>query len=407
MRDTLLGVSPKDYDIATDARPPEVAALFSHTVPVGISFGVQLVVEPEGQFEVATFRRDGPYLDGRHPANVDFLGEREDALRRDFTINALFLDPAENSVVDYVDGQRDLKARVIRAVGTPRIRFCEDHLRLVRAVRFAARLRYAIDPATWNALRELAPLISRTSAERVRDELLKILTEGNAKTGFELLDASGLLEHVMPEIVKMKGVEQPPEFHPEGDVYVHTLRLLGLLDRASPTLALGALLHDVGKPVTITYEDRIRFNNHEKVGAEMAEAICRRLRMSNHETARVGWLVAQHMRLTHIPHMRESKRKRFVREDGFGELLELGRLDCLASHGDLSTIEWIKEYMACRTPEEIRPVALITGDVLIEMGYTPGPLFKEILQAVEDGQLEGTLTSADDARQFIKEHWPL
>ncbi|MBX7254972.1 MAG: CCA tRNA nucleotidyltransferase [Candidatus Hydrogenedentes bacterium] len=406
VRDMLLGVSPKDYDIATNARPEEVAGLFARTVPVGAAFGVQLVVLPQAQYEVTTFRKDGPYLDGRHPSCVTFSDEKEDALRRDFTVNALFYDPLSEKLIDYVGGQDDLSSRVIRTVGNPRERFSEDYLRLMRGIRFAARLGYSIEPDTFQAIREMAAQIRHTSAERVRDELIKILTEGGARRAFELMDDTGLLEHVLPEVSRMKGVRQPEEFHPEGDVYIHTMILLDLLKNPTPTLALGALLHDVGKPETFTEEDRIRFNYHDKVGATMAEAICRRLRMSNHETERVSWLVEQHMRLAHTPGMRESKRKRFVREDGFQELIELGKLDCLASHGDLSTIAWIEEYCNNLKPEECRPAPLITGHDLIALGYEPGPDFKAILSSVEDAQLEGTIHSPDEARAFVLRSWP-
>lgn len=405
VRDMILDVPPRDFDIATDALPEDVARLFAKTVPVGIAFGVQRVILPQGEFEVTTFRKDGPYLDGRHPSSVTFLDEREDARRRDFTINAMFYDPRKDELIDYVGGQRDLTARIIRTVGPPRERFSEDYLRLLRAIRFAARLNYAIEPDTHEAIRELAPHIHVTSAERVRDELLKILTEGGARRAFELMDETGILTQVLPEIARMKGVRQPEEFHPEGDVFTHTLMLLDLLNSPTPTLALGALLHDVGKPDTFTEEDRIRFSNHDKTGARMAEAICRRLRMSNHETERVSWLVEQHMRLAHTPGMRESKRKRFVREDGFHELLDLCKMDCMASHGDLSTIAWIEEYRANLRPEECRPSPLVTGHDLIAWGYEPGPLFRTILTAVEDAQLEEIIHTQEEARAFVFRQW--
>lgn len=406
VRDMLLGVPSRDFDVATDARPQEVTALFPKTLGVGAAFGVVLVVTQGGPVEVATFRGDGPYLDGRHPSSVEFLGEREDAMRRDFTINAMFLDPETNDVVDYVGGQADLRARLVRAVGDPETRFFEDHLRLLRAVRFAARLDFALEPATFEAVRSLANNIVTVSAERIRDELTKMLTEGGARRAFELLDSTGLLEHVLPEIGRMKGIAQPPEFHPEGDVFVHTLMLLEYLEGVSPTLAFGALLHDVGKPATITYEDRIRFNNHDKVGAEMARTICHRLRMSNDDTERIGWLVEQHMRLAHAPDMRPSKLKRFVREEGFRELLELGRFDCLASHGNLETIHWIEEYLSHHNETEYRPKPLLNGNDLIAMGYRPGPEFKCMLTAMEDAQLEGQITTPDAARDFLLKRWP-
>lgn len=401
----LLGVEPKDYDIATSATPNEVAGLFERTVAVGAAFGVQIVILPQGQFEVATFRSDGDYHDGRRPSHVEFVDEKEDALRRDFTINAMFYDLRQQKVVDYVGGQSDLQDGILRTVGNPQDRFSEDHLRLLRAVRFAARLKYDIAPQTLEALGRMAHLIERTSAERIRDEILKMLTEGGARRAFELLDATGLLAHVLPEIESMKGVEQPPQFHPEGDVFEHTLLMLEKLDNPVPALALGALLHDVGKPRTQSFEDRIRFNNHCKVGARMSEKICRRLRLSNDVTERVAWLVEQHMRVAAIPEMRESKRKRFVREEGFAELLELCRLDCLASHNSTGTIDWIKEYIAALKPEEVRPKPLLSGRDLIDMGYEPGPLFAEILAGIEDAQLEGLLRDREQAREFVCQNW--
>ena len=406
VRDMLLGHEAKDYDVATDARPERIEALFEKTVAVGAAFGVVLIVLPQGEFEVTTFRKDGPYLDGRHPCRVDFLDEREDAQRRDFTINALFYDPETHEIVDYVGGRADLEAGLVRTVGDPRARFSEDHLRLLRAVRFTARLGFAMDTATREALVELAPKIHTVSAERIRDELLKMLTEGSARTAFQMLDETGLLRQVLPEVSEMKGVEQPPEFHPEGDVFVHTLLLLDSLKGATSTLALGALLHDVGKPVTATLSDRIRFNNHDKIGAEMAGEICRRLRLSNRETERVVWLVDQHMRLACAPQMRESKLKRFVREEGFRELLELGRIDCLASHGDVSTIQWIEEYLDQHPAEECRPKPMLTGHDLIALGYRPGPAFKEMLTSVEDAQLEGLVQSREEAISLVRERWP-
>lgn len=406
VRDLLLGLTPKDFDIATDALPGQVGPLFEQVIPVGVSFGVQLVVEPEGTFEVATFREDGPYEDGRHPSRVAFSTAEADAQRRDFTINALFLDPTSDTILDYVDGQADLRRGVLRAVGDPAARFREDRLRLLRAVRLAARLDFAIEPVTLSAIREHAAAVTETSAERIRDEVLKMLTEGAARRAFELLDETGLLAAILPEIAAMKGVEQPPEFHPEGDVWTHTLMLLENLGPASPTLAMGALLHDVGKPVTQTFEDRIRFNQHDAVGAEMARAICRRLRMSREDTDRVAWLVRQHMRFAHAPKMRPAKRKRFMRTPGFEELIALARLDCLASHRDTRTVDAIAAEFAALTPEEMRPTPLLTGNDLMAMGFTPGPLLGQIVRRLEDAQLDGAIASADEAREFVRMHWP-
>jgi len=406
VRDLLLGVPPKDYDIATDAPPLCVAELFERTVNVGIPFGVQIVLLPEGQFEVATFREDGPYFDGRRPIAVEFSGEVEDARRRDFTINAMYYDPREDCIVDYVGGREDLRRGIVRAVGDPFERFQEDHLRLLRAIRFAARLGFVIEDQTAAALREMAPFILKTSAERIRDEILKILTEGAAKQGFELLDETGLLGHVLPEVARTKGVEQPLPYHPEGDVFTHTLLMLDEMSAPSMTLALGVLLHDVGKPLTQSFEDRIRFNNHDKAGEEAAREICKRLRLPGDAAKRVVWLVAQHMRIGVALDMRPARLKRFAREEGFTELLELFRLDCIASHEDLEVYNRIRAYLAELRPEEVKPPPLLTGHDLIAMGYRPGPQFSEILHAVEDAQLEGRVENAEGARELVRAQWP-
>lgn len=406
VRDMLLKTPPRDFDIATNARPFEVAQLFERTIDIGAAFGVQVVLLPEGPFEVTTFRKDGPYHDGRHPCSVAFTGEEEDARRRDFTINALFYDPVDRKVLDYVGGLDDLRTGLVRAVGVPRERFEEDHLRLLRAIRFAARLGYAIERETYQAIRESAPRITSTSAERIRDELLKMLTEGGTRRAFEMLDDTGLLHQILPEVSAMKGVAQPPEFHPEGDVFTHTLLMLDLLNHPSAALALGVLLHDAGKPATQTRTDRIRFNDHDKAGAIIAREVCERLRLPRRDTERVVWLVAQHMRFQHIPKMRESKRKRTIRADGFEELKELCRIDCLASHGNLDTVVWVENYQAQLPPESLRPEPLVQGNDLIALGYPPGPLFSKILKHVEDLQLDGRLTTPDEARAFILAHWP-
>jgi len=406
VRDMLLKTPPRDFDIATNARPFEVAQLFERTIDIGAAFGVQVVLLPEGPFEVTTFRKDGPYHDGRHPCSVAFTGEEEDARRRDFTINALFYDPVDRKVLDYVGGLDDLRTGLVRAVGVPRERFEEDHLRLLRAIRFAARLGYAIERETYQAIRESAPRITLTSAERIRDELLKMLTEGGTRRAFEMLDDTGLLHQILPEVSAMKGVAQPPEFHPEGDVFTHTLLMLDLLNHPSAALALGVLLHDAGKPATQTRTDRIRFNDHDKAGAVIAREVCERLRLPRRDTERVVWLVAQHMRFQHIPKMRESKRKRTIRADGFEELKELCRIDCLASHGNLDTVVWVENYQAQLPPESLRPEPLVQGNDLIALGYPPGPLFSKILKHVEDLQLDGRLTTPDEARAFILAHWP-
>jgi poly(A) polymerase len=366
---------------------------------------------PEGErdnyaIEVATFRSDGAYSDGRHPDEVQFSQDaRLDVQRRDFTINGLLLDPETAEVLDYVGGREDLKRGIIRAIGEPRQRFSEDKLRMLRAVRFAARFGYTIDEKTFAAIRELAPQIHQVSHERVRDEILKMLTEGHARRAFELLDEANLLEQVLPEIKKMQGVEQPPQYHPEGDVWIHTLMLLdGLPAGCTKTLALGALLHDVGKPPTFRVApDRIRFDGHAEIGTKMAEEICRRFRLSNDDTEQVLSLVANHMRFGDVERMKESTLKRFFRLPRFEEHMELHRLDCSSSHRDLSLYEFAKEKFYSLPAEQIRPVPLINGEDLIAAGYQPGPMFKDLLMTVEDAQLEGKIRTKEEAMQLVKE----
>jgi len=418
VRDLLLGREPEDFDVSTDATPDEVMRLFPQTYAVGAKFGVVLVPveapttndQRPTTIEVATFRSDGLYSDGRRPDEVTYTKDpKEDVQRRDFTINGLLLDPLKNDeVLDYVGGRADLAAKTIRTIGEPAHRFTEDKLRMLRAVRFAARFDYQIDGATFAAIQKLAPEAHQVSRERLRDELVKMLTEGRARRAFELLDASGLLREVLPQVEKMKGVEQPPQFHPEGDVWVHTLLLLaGLPAGCSRTLAVGALLHDVGKPPTFRVApDRIRFDGHVEVGAKMAEEICRSLRFSNHETEQVVALVANHLRFADVKRMKESTLKRFLRLPQFEEHLEMHRRDCLASHGDLSLYEFAREKLAATPPEAIRPAPLLTGDDLIAAGYAPGPRFKEMLRAVEDAQLEGVLTGKPEALEFVHRRFP-
>lgn len=407
VRDLLLGREPADYDVATDATPDEVLRLFPGALGVGAQFGVVLVPFPEGgtAVEVATFRSDGLYSDGRHPDEVRFTkSAAEDVQRRDFTINGLLLDPLDgDKVLDHVGGRADMEKGIIRAIGEPRRRFAEDKLRMLRALRFAARFGYQIEPATFFAIRDSAQQIAQVSAERIRDEMAKMLTEGAARKAFELLDESGLLAVVLPEVAKYKGVEQPPQFHPEGDVWVHTLLLLaGLPAGSAATLGWGALLHDVGKPPTFRRApDRIRFDNHADVGARMTEEICRRLRMSNDETERIVGLVAQHMKFPEMPRMRQSTLKRFLRQPGFDEHLELHRLDCLASHRDLTLHAFATDQLAAIPPEQIRPAPLVTGDDLIAAGYQPGPEFKAMLREVEDAQLEGALQGKEQALEWL------
>jgi poly(A) polymerase len=424
VRDLLLSREPADYDVATDATPQQVMQIFPQTCAVGEQFGVVLVPETSGAtgvlarppdrshatVEVATFRSDLSYSDGRHPDEIRFTNDpREDVQRRDFTINGMMLDPATNQVLDFVGGRDDLKTGIVRAIGDPNRRFTEDKLRMMRAVRFAARLNYQIDPATMAAIQKLAPKIHQVSCERVREELTKMLTEGQARRAFELLDTTGLLPEVLPEIAAMKGVEQPPQYHPEGDVFVHTLLLLEKLPAgASKTLAWGALLHDVGKPATFRVApDRIRFDGHVDVGVKMAAEICRRLRLSNDETDQILALVDNHMRFGQVQRMNQSTLKKFLRLPAFEEHLELHRIDCLSSHGQLDAYEYAQDQLRSMPPEAIRPAPLITGQDLIEAGYEPGPRFKEVLSAVEDAQLEGRLTSREAAMDFVRREFPV
>jgi len=446
VRDLLLNREPADYDVATDAKPDEVMRIFPETYAVGAQFGVVLVPVPAGfsnachserspgfaprspgeveesavrvtrsaghpnVVEVATFRSDLGYSDGRHPDEVRFSkSPREDVRRRDFTINGLLLDPIAGEVLDYVGGQEDLKAGIIRTIGDAERRFAEDKLRMLRAVRFAARFGYTIEPDTFSAIQQFAPQIHQVSRERVRDELTKMLTEGRAREAFLLLDQTGLLHEVLPEIEAMKGVAQPPEFHPEGDVFVHTLLLLSQLPHPCPaTLAWGALLHDVGKPPTFRVApDRIRFDGHVEVGLKMAEAICQRLRFSGEDTGQILALIEHHMRFAHVQRMSESTFKKFVRLPRFEEHLEMHRIDCLSSHGDLGAYEFIRRKMAELPQKVLRPEPLLTGDDLIAAGYTPGPQFKSILEAVEDAQLEGRVSNKSQAMQFVVGEFPL
>jgi poly(A) polymerase len=423
VRDLQLKREPADYDVATSATPAQVMEIFPDTYAVGAQFGVVLVPLSQGQpaqadtvtpkaqaVEVATFRSDLGYSDGRHPDEVRFSQDpREDVARRDFTINGMMLDPGSDEVLDFVGGREDLEAGIIRAIGDPARRFAEDKLRMLRAVRFAARFEYAIEAGTLAAIQRLAREIQVVSRDRVRDELTKMLTEGHARGAFLLLDQTGLLREVLPEISAMNGVQQPPEFHPEGDVFVHTMLLLENLPHpCPPTLAWGALLHDVGKPATFRVApDRIRFDGHVEVGVKMAEEICNRLRFSNHDTAQVLALVDNHMRFGHVSRMKESTLKRFLRLPGFAEHLALHRADSLASHGNLSTYEFLQRKLTEIPPEKIRPAAVLTGDDLIAAGYLPGPRFREILENVEDAQLEGRLPSRESAMEYVRREFPL
>src|SRR5579863_4871412 len=404
VRDLLLGRDPKDFDVATSARPDELLKLFPGAGQVGAHFGVVLVHKEDAQVEVATFRSDLEYRDGRHPEGVNFETDpRQDALRRDFTINALLLDPVSGEVLDFVGGRADLDARLIRAIGDPERRFREDHLRLLRAVRFAARLRLEIEPSTFAAIQRVAQSIHSVSAERVRDEIARILTEGGARRGFELLDSTGLLREVLPEVAALKGVAQPPEFHPEGDVWTHTLIMLDGLREPSITLALGVLLHDVGKPATFRIAERIRFDGHVEKGIEIAHSLLNRLRFPNHVIEAVEALIANHMKFSETPRMRESTLKRFMRLPDFEEHMALHRLDCLSSHGHLDNFEFVRAKQREMPPEELKPTPLLTGRDLIAAGYRPGPMFGIVLSEIEDAQLEGRISTTQDALRMAKE----
>ena len=420
VRDLVLGREPADYDVATSATPDVVLAMFERTFAVGAHFGVVLVAprDENERFvtEVATFRSDAAYSDGRHPDAVRYTSRAEDDVqRRDFTINGLLLDPLRDianpraAVIDYVNGLADLDAGIVRAIGRPELRFEEDRLRMLRAVRFAARFEFDLEPATLAAIRALAPRIHAVSRERIRDELTKMLTEGRARRAFELLDSTGLLAQVLPEIERMKDVEQPPQFHPEGDVWIHTLMVIEqLAPGCSTTLAWGALLHDVGKPTTFRRApDRIRFDGHVEVGMAMAAEICRRMRFSNEETHQIVALVEHHMRFADAPQMKSSTLKRFFRLSGFEEHLALHRMDCMAAHKRLENYEYVRERWQSTPDEEVLPPRLITGRELIAAGYRPGERFREMLQAVEDAQLEGAISSAEEALELVRARYPL
>lgn len=413
VRDLLSGREPADYDVATDATPERVMELFPESVGVGTQFGIVLVPRDGTKVEVATFRSDIGYSDGRHPDRVVYSqSPQEDVPRRDFTINGLLMRHDSGEVLDFVGGQTDLKTRLIRAIGDPEQRFAEDKLRMMRAVRFAARFGFEIEYKTLASIKRHAGAVTDVSAERIREELTKLLTEGAARRGFELLEKAWLLQVVLPEIAAMKGVPQPPQFHPEGDVWIHTMLMVeGLPAGASPTLGWGVLLHDVGKPPTFKPAsqtgDRIRFDHHVDVGVKMAEAICRRYRFSKEETEQIVALVDNHMRFAAVHQMKASTIKRFVRLPRFDEHLELHRLDCMSSHGNLESYEEIRRFLAETPPEQVRPQRVLSGNDLQEMGYSPGPLFREILRAVEDAQLEGEVATKKDAEGFVRTRFAL
>lgn len=410
VRDQLMGKPAKDIDIATDAHPKEIQSLFPRTAPVGVQFGVVLVIEEGVAFQVATFRSDGRYIDGRHPEEVRHSKTpQEDASRRDFTMNGLYFDPVDQKILDFVGGREDIQKKIVRTIGDPKMRFQEDKLRLFRAVRFASTLEFEIEKKTFAALRGLADKITEVSAERIREELVKLLAGGRADRGLTLLDETGLLAKVLPEVSCMKGIAQPPQFHPEGDVFVHTRMMMGMLDQLPErpaVLAMSTLLHDVGKPPTFRQApDRIRFDNHDRVGARMARDICHRLRFSKDEIDQVAEGVEKHMDFKNAPKMREATLKRFMRRPTFPWEIEMHRIDCMASHGDLTVYGFLKERYAEFRKEIPKPQLLVTGDDLIELGFSPGPQFKEILSAVEDQQLERRLSSKEEAVRWVLDHF--
>jgi poly(A) polymerase len=405
VRDALRGESPKDIDIATSATPEQVQKLFNRTIPVGVHFGVIRVLEAGFEFEVATFRSDGVYLDGRRPTDVKFSNPEEDARRRDFTVNGMFYDPIEDTIVDYVGGRADLDERIIRAIGNPEERFAEDRLRLMRAVRFSSVLQFNIESSTWDAVKKSADKITIVSPERIRVELMKILCNQNRLRGFDLLDASGLLAIILPEVDRLKGCEQPPQFHPEGDVFVHTRLMLELLPvDADALLALSVLLHDIGKPPTRSFDaenNRIRFNGHDRLGAEMAEEVMRRLRFSRQEIDTVVEAVRNHMVFKDVQRMRPAKLKRFMARPNFDLELDLHRVDCLGSHADLENHEFLKRKAEEFSNQPLIPVPLVRGDDLISLGLKPGPRIGELLETVQTAQLEGEVSTREEALELL------
>jgi len=440
VRDRLIGVVPKDYDIATSARPDEVLQLFSRTSAVGLKFGVVQVFEEGEWYAISTFRSDGVYHDGRHPNQVHYTKDPQlDIQRRDFTINGLLYDPSSKQVLDFVGGQRDIRSGIVRTIGLPERRFQEDKLRLMRAIRFAARFRYDLEVETRRALHSRAHEIVDVSPERVRDELVKILTEGYAASGIRKLDEVCLLGHLLPDVLALKGVAQSPEFHPEGDVWTHTLVMLELMDQTkangdniiqreslvsidqapdqpssesplpekvvvpypSLTLAMGVLLHDIGKPSTFELKDRIRFNRHAEIGGCIAAKVCVQLCLSKKQQDRVTALVRQHLKFKDLPSMKSSTLKRFISQNNFEEHLELYRLDCLGSHGNLDNWSVARKFFNSLKPEDIHPHPLLTGNDLIQMGYRPGPIFGRILRCLRDAQLEDELQTYQQAKEWV------
>jgi poly(A) polymerase len=407
VRDRLLGIPVKDYDIATDARPEVVQGLFDNTVAVGAQFGVIMVVVDGDPFEVATFRADAPYVDGRRPSSVRFGAIEEDAKRRDFTIGGMYHDPFEDRLIDLVGGVRDLRAGIVRAIGNPWERFEEDHLRVMRAARFAARLNFSIDPETHRAMKAAAPLVPRVSAERIGEEIVRLMTEGGAARGMDLMVETGIMKEVLPEVLPMIGCEQPANFHPEGDVYIHTKIAVAMLSPGcAETLAFGILFHDVAKPNTRAEQNgKVTYYGHTEIGAEMAAGILARLRRSRAVQERVAYLVKNHLKLTMAPRMRTSTLKRMLAEDGFDELLEVCRMDALASSSFLAHYHFCRHAIEQMASAPMRPRRFISGNDLIGMGFKPGPAFKNILRELEDLQLDGAIADRDAALAYIRDHY--
>lgn len=407
VRDSLLGITAKDFDIATSATPDEVQALFPKSNAIGAHFGVVLVKVNGFPFEIATFRHDGSYKDGRHPVSVTFTTPEEDAARRDFTVNGLFKDPQSGEIIDFVNGKADLKTRTLRAIGNPSDRFQEDALRLMRAVRLATTLDFEIEPNTWSAILDNAHALEKISAERVRDEFTLTLLCKNRARGFDLLTESGLMRHIIPEVYDLIGCEQPPQWHPEGDVYTHTRIMLEMLqDDPSPELALSVLLHDIGKPPTFSYDEkdeRIRFSGHDRTGSEMAEAILRRLKYSNHIIDDVSAMVANHMNFMNVQKMRTAKVKRFMARPTYQDEMELHRVDCASSNGFTDNYEFLRAKEDEFASEPLIPPPLVTGEDLIDLGMEPGPAFKPILEALQTEQLEGRINDREAALDFVKQ----
>ena len=411
VRDLLRGAEPGDYDIVTSAKPDDVSRLFSRTVPVGMRFGVVIVVEEGHNYEVATFRSEEDYGDGRRPSHVEFTTAEDDSRRRDFTVNALLMDPLAGSIIDYVGGKEDIERRLIRTIGSAQERFAEDHLRMLRAVRFAANLGYEIDIETLDAIKLNAPAIHRISAERIRDELTKLLMRGGARRGMEILAETGLLAEILSEVDALRGVEQPPQYHPEGDVWEHTLRMLDLLpswkgQENDDRLAWAVLMHDVGKALTRSEnETGIHFYGHVREGEKIAEKLMRRLKFSRADMETILALIHCHMLFIHVQEMRPNRLKRFLRMPDFDLHLELHRLDCLGSHAFLDNYEFCKSKLMEVRADELHPPRLLNGDDLIAMGFSPGPLFNEILRAVEDAQLDGEISTSEEARRLVRKRW--